>query len=270
MHLDNFKNKTVLITGAASGIGRGLAQYAATLDMNIALMDLNVDGLQETQALIPDASSLILECDVSNFDQYSKCKAEINREFGVVHVLFNNAGIFLEGRGWKVTTKNWARIIDVNLMSVINGQNLFVEDMIQSGENCHVVNTASMAGLIVAPALSPYTTTKHAVVGLTRSLYLDLEDEKVTVSVLCPGFIKTNITEREHSGLNLSEKALDNHESAQASREWLAENVKDAMDPKDFAQFVFKNMDKKAFWIVNDPELVHMYKEYSKEITTLL
>ena len=234
LQADIFTNKTVLITGAASGIGRGLALHAAKLQMNVVLMDLNKNGLSETHSLMADCPSMIIQCDVSNLEDFAKAKEQIESEFGTVHFLFNNAGIFLEGRAWKADQKNWQRIIDVNLMSIIYGLNLFVDEMVASQERCHIINTSSMAGIIVGPALAPYTTTKHAVVGLTRTLHEDLADnDKVGVSVLCPGLVQTNIIERDHLGLDLDESSIDQHESAKNNAQWLADGVKEGMSPED-------------------------------------
>tara|TARA_B110000967_G_scaffold203067_1_gene243054 strand:- start:91 stop:915 length:825 start_codon:yes stop_codon:yes gene_type:complete len=262
-----FDRKTALITGAASGIGRGLAVHAAGLGMNVVLMDLNAEGLAETQALIADSPSLVLKCDVSNLAEFTQCKEKIDAHFGMVHFLFNNAGIFLEGRAWKADQKNWKRIIDVNLMSVIYGLNLFVDEMIESNERCHIINTSSMAGIIVGPALAPYTTTKHAVVGLTRTLHEDLvQNDKVGVSVMCPGLVKTNIIERDHLGLDLDESSIDQHESAKNNAQWLADGVKDGMTTEDLATIVFSKIEQNEFWILTHPEFVDIYKDYSSEL----
>ena len=262
-----FDRKTALITGAASGIGRGLAVHAAGLGMNVVLMDLNAEGLAETQALIADSPSLVLKCDVSNLAEFTQCKEKIDAHFGMVHFLFNNAGIFLEGRAWKADQNNWKRIIDVNLMSVIYGLNLFVDEMIASNERCHIINTSSMAGIIIGPALAPYTTTKHAVVGLTRTLHEDLVgNEKVGVSVMCPGLVKTNIIERDHLGLDLDESSIDQHESAKNNAQWLADGVKDGMTTEDLATIVFKKIEQNEFWILTHPEFVEIYKDYSNEL----
>ena len=267
LQADMFNKKTALITGAASGIGRGLAVHAAGLGMNVVLMDLNEEGLAETQALIPDSPSLILRCDVSNLEEFTQCKEKIDAHFGMVHFLFNNAGIFLEGRAWKADQNNWKRIIDVNLMSVIYGLNLFVDEMIASNERCHIINTSSMAGIIIGPALAPYTTTKHAVVGLTRTLHEDLVgNEKVGVSVMCPGLVKTNIIERDHLGLDLDESSIDQHESAKNNAQWLADGVKDGMTTEDLATIVFKKIEQNEFWILTHPEFVEIYKDYSNEL----
>lgn len=268
LQADIFNNKTVLITGAASGIGRGLAIHAANLGMNVVLMDLNEDGLAETQSLIPDSPALALKCDVSNLEEFTHCKEKINTHFGMVHFLFNNAGIFLEGRAWKADQKNWKRIIDVNLMSVIYGLNLFVDEMINSNERCHIINTSSMAGIIVGPALAPYTTTKHAVVGLTRTLHEDLVDnDKIGVSVMCPGLVQTNIIERAHLGLDIDESSIDQHESAKNNAQWLADGVKDGMTTEDLATIVFKKIEDNEFWILTHPEFIEVYKSYSSELT---
>ena len=262
-----FDRKTALITGAASGIGRGLAVHAAGLGMNVVLMDLNAEGLAETQALIADSPSLVLKCDVSNLAEFTQCKEKIDAHFGMVHFLFNNAGIFLEGRAWKADQNNWKRIIDVNLMSVIYGLNLFVDEMIASNERCHIINTSSMAGIIIGPALAPYTTTKHAVVGLTRTLHEDLVgNEKVGVSIMCPGLVKTNIIERDHLGLDLDESSIDQHESAKNNAQWLADGVKDGMTTEDLATIVFKKIEQNEFWILTHPEFVEIYKDYSNEL----
>ena len=262
-----FKNKTTLITGAASGIGRGLALHAAKLQMNVVLMDLNEDGLNETHSLMTDCPSMVIQCDVSNLEDFTKAKEKIEDEFGSVHFLFNNAGIFLEGRAWKADQKNWQRIIDVNLMSVIYGLNLFVDEMIASQERCHIINTSSMAGIIVGPALAPYTTTKHAVVGLTRTLHEDLAgNDMVDVSVLCPGLVKTNIIERDHLGLDLDESSIDQHESAKNNAQWLADGVKEGMTPDDLATIVFKKIENNEFWILTHPEFIEVYSGYSREL----
>ena len=267
LQADIFTNKTALITGAASGIGRGLALHAAKLQMNVVLMDLNKDGLSETHSLMADCPSMIIQCDVSNLEDFSKAKEQIEDEFGSVHFLFNNAGIFLEGRAWKADQKNWQRIIDVNLMSVIYGLNLFVDEMIASQERCHIINTSSMAGIIVGPALAPYTTTKHAVVGLTRTLHEDLADnDKVGVSVLCPGLVQTNIIKRDHLGLDLDESSIDQHESAKNNTQWLADGVKEGMTPEDLATIVFKKIESNEFWVLSHPEFTEVYKIYSSEL----
>jgi len=267
LQADIFSNKTALITGAASGIGRGLALHAAKLKMNVVLMDLNADGLNETHGLMADCPAMIIQCDVSNLEDFTKAKEKIESEFGTVHFLFNNAGIFLEGRAWKADQKNWQRIINVNLMSVIYGLNLFVDGMIASKERCHIINTSSMAGIIVGPALAPYTTTKHAVVGLTRTLHEDLADnDKVGVSVLCPGLVKTNIIERDHLGLDLDESSIDQHESAKNNAQWLADGVKEGMTPEDLATIVFRKIENNEFWILTHPEFVEVYEAYANEI----
>ena len=267
LQADMFNKKTALITGAASGIGRGLAIHAAGLGMNVVLMDLNEEGLSETQALIPSSPTLVLKCDVSNLEEFTLCKEKIDAQFGMVHFLFNNAGIFLEGRAWKADQKNWKRVIDVNLMSVIYGLNLFVDEMINSNERCHIINTSSMAGIIVGPALAPYTTTKHAVVGLTRTLHEDLaQNDKVGVSVMCPGLVKTNIIERDHLGLDLDESSIDQHESAKNNAQWLADGVKEGMTTEDLAVIVFNKIEQNQFWILTHPEFIDVYKDYSSTL----
>jgi short-subunit dehydrogenase len=139
--------------------------------------------------------------------------------------------------------------------------------MIASQERCHIINTSSMAGIIVGHALAPYTTTKHAVVGLTRTLHEDLTDnDKVGVSVLCPGLVQTNIIERDHLGLDLDKSSIDQHESAKNNAQWLADGVKECITPIDLATIVFMKIENDEFWILTHPEFVEVYSGYSKEL----
>ena len=139
--------------------------------------------------------------------------------------------------------------------------------MVASQERCQIINTSSMAGIIVGPALAPYTTTKHAVVGLTRTLHEDLADnDMVGISVLCPGLVKTNIIERDHLGLDLDESSIDQHESAKNNAQWLADGVKEGMTPEELANIVFKKIENNEFWILTHPEFIEVYSGYSTEL----
>ena len=182
--------------------------------------------------------------------------------------MFNNAGIFIEGRSWKVKPKLWSRIFDVNVLSIVNMLNVFLDDMIYCDEDCHVINTSSMAGLIVGGYLSPYTTSKHAVIGLSRSLYEEMHssNHSVGVSVLCPGEVKTEIINNERNILGLKDDLLDRDKNTLEYKEFLANGVREGMEPIEVAKIVFEAIAHKKFWIFTHSDFKETYEGYANEI----
>ena len=183
-------NSVSLITGAASGIGRHLAIHASNLGHDVVLIDLDANGLDETKKLCSKAETFCI--DVGNYVQMLEVKEALDKKNIKVNYLFNNAGIFIEGRSWKTSPEMWNKIISTNLVGITNVLNVFLDQMLKTDTKGHIVNTASMAGVIVGGFLAPYTATKHAVVGLSRSLYEELKETNanIGVSVLCPGLSK--------------------------------------------------------------------------------
>jgi NAD(P)-dependent dehydrogenase (short-subunit alcohol dehydrogenase family) len=156
-------------------------------------------GLVETAALLPpDVDCMTAVCDVSDAAAVDRLADEAYERFGNVEVLFNNAGIFTAGSVWKSTPAEWHRVMSVNVMGVANGVRSFVPRMLESGRAAHIVNTASLAGLVSTPGFSVYTASKHAVVALTECLYQELVDAKslIGVSLLCPAWVSTGLADR--------------------------------------------------------------------------
>lgn len=191
----NLTNRIVVITGAGSGIGRELAVHAARRGATLSLCDRDEAGLQETLDLVR-AEGITAEghvVDVSDAEQMALFgKATIER-FGVPDLLINNAGIAVIGGLLDTTLPDWERLMGVNIMGVVHGINAFVPAMTERGSG-HVVNVASAAGLLANPQLGAYSATKHAVVGLSEALRIELAPHHVGVTAVCPGVINTAIT----------------------------------------------------------------------------
>ena len=198
--MKNLKGKTAVITGAASGFGRELAILCAGEGMNVVLADVDEKGLEGTEALLKGAPALRVKCDVRKPESVENVADQAYKKFGAAHLLFNNAGVAVGGPTWSTTLDERKWVLDVNLMGVVNGIRAFVPRMLkQKGADaeCHVVNTASVAGLISVPGSSIYCVSKHGVVTLSECLALDLGLTKapIGVSVLCPAFVNTGIAD---------------------------------------------------------------------------
>jgi NAD(P)-dependent dehydrogenase (short-subunit alcohol dehydrogenase family) len=194
--LSTFAGRTAVVTGAASGIGLGLARRCHERGMNVAMLDVEPGALSASAAAVGDPSRVLpLGADVRDPDRMTAVAAEVVDRFGAVHLLCNNAGISITGPAWEMTPDDWRWALDVNVVGVANGVRAFVPGMLEGGEEGHVVNTASLAGLTPMPHAAVYSATKAAVVALSEVMAFDLRDlgARVGVSVLCPGLVNTNI-----------------------------------------------------------------------------
>ena len=204
MALDNFRDKTTVITGAASGIGLSLALALAKRGARLMLADLDAQALDAAAGQVralqsTDGLVAVLPTDVSQREPVQHLAEQAFQRFGAVHLLCNNAGVAVGGPLQSVRIQDWHWVLGVNLWGVIHGIEAFVARMIQQSGPSHVVNTASMAGLIASTGMGIYNTSKAAVVSLSETLHRDLKGTGVGVSVLCPMGVKTRITESERS-----------------------------------------------------------------------
>jgi NAD(P)-dependent dehydrogenase (short-subunit alcohol dehydrogenase family) len=200
----DFKDKTAVLTGAGSGFGLECARIGARLGMKLVLVDVQVDALEaaanEMRGL--GAEVLARRVDVSDGAQMQALADAVRERFGAPHFVFNNAGVGAGGLVWENTVADWNWVLGVNLWGVIHGVRLFTPMMLEAAAadpewRGHIVNTASMAGLLTAPNMGIYNVSKHAVVALTETLYQDLRliTEQVSASVLCPYFVPTGISQ---------------------------------------------------------------------------
>jgi len=249
-----FKNRVAVVTGAASGIGRAIAGRCAAEGMRVVLADIEEFPLQEAAKALDGATVLPYRVDVSDASAMEQMAEAVYSEFGAVHLLFNNAGVAPDGKmTWAQTLDTWKWVIDVNLYGVIHGLRSFVPRMLAAGEEGHVVNTASVAGLHAGPLISPYYATKHAVVGLSESLYLELAMAKarLSASVPCPAFVKTKIGEssRNRPGGDATAGAGSNEFAAMVRG-----LIEQGASPESIADKVFDAIKAERFWILTHPE----------------
>jgi NAD(P)-dependent dehydrogenase (short-subunit alcohol dehydrogenase family) len=250
----NLAGKTAVVTGAASGIGYGLARHALELGMRVVMADIEEETLaraaSDAEAVFGDAVTS-LQTDVSEPEDWLRLKTESERRFGPVEVLFNNAGVTLPPRRtWELSTEDWRWLLDVNLWGVIYGLHTFLPEMVDR-DSGYVVNTASMAGLLPSDSMAPYAATKHAVVGLSETLFRDLESQgsRAHVSVLCAGPVATQIFDAERN------RQPRYGASLVAKQAVLPGALPLQMEPTDVARVVFDAIGEDRFWILTHPQL---------------
>ncbi len=202
--ITDFKNKTAVLTGAASGFGLECARIGARLGMNLVLADVQQDALDKAAAEIEVAGAKVLafKLDVSKAGEVEALGRAVQQRFGAPHFVFNNAGVGAGGLIWENSVEDWEWVIGVNLMGVAHGIRVFTPMMLEAAQKDpgylgHIVNTASMAGLLNAPNMGIYGASKHAVVSMSETLYQDLSlvTNQIGASVLCPFFVPTGITQ---------------------------------------------------------------------------
>lgn len=202
--MKDFQNKVAVITGGASGFGREFAIIGARLGMKLVLADVQQDALDKTRAELESqgAQVLAVRCDVRKAEQVQALADATMEKFGAVHLVFNNAGVGSGGLIWENSVADWEWVLGVNLWGVIHGVRVFTPLMLEcankeQGYQGHIVNTASMAGLLNPPNMGIYNVSKHAVVSLSETLYHDLQlvEAPIGVSVLCPYFVPTGISQ---------------------------------------------------------------------------
>jgi len=254
-----FKGKVAVITGAASGIGRGIAERCVSEGMKVVLADIDEVNLVKAEAELKALGGNVLgvTTDVSKRTDVERLARQTLDAFGQVHLLVNNAGIGAGGSPWEATWNDWEWAIGVNLWGVIHGVKVFTPLMLAQNVECHIVNTASAAGLVVGSGSAPYAATKHAVVALSENLYLALQQRgaQVKVSVLCPGLVQTNIINAElHRPASLKNEAVEMTAERQAGLTLLKAAIDAAMPPVQVADKVFDAIRNEQFYILTHPE----------------
>jgi NAD(P)-dependent dehydrogenase (short-subunit alcohol dehydrogenase family) len=261
--MQDFKNKVAVITGAASGLGREFANIAAGLGMKLVLADVQVDALERTTEELQEQGAEVLSmvCDVRKGAHVEELATAAMVRFGGVHLVFNNAGVGSGGLIWENSEADWEWVLGVNLWGVIHGVRVFTRLMLECakrepGYQGHIVNTASMAGLLNAPAMGVYNVSKHAVVSLTETLYHDLQlvEAPIGTSVLCPYFVPTGISQSHRNRPDDVAKSDKPTASQLASQALTAKAVESGkVSAVDVARMTFDAIREGQFYIYSHP-----------------
>ena len=261
--MKEFSGRTAVITGAGSGFGLEASRIAARRGMNVVMADVQADALERAAAEIEGLGAKVLaqRVDVSKAADMEALGRAVAHRFGAPHVVFNNAGVGAGGLVWENTLADWEWVLGVNVMGVVHGVRIFTPMMLDAaakdpGYEGHIVNTASMAGLLNPPNMGVYNVSKHAVVSLSETLYQDLHlvTEQVSASVLCPFFVPTGISASERN------RPAD----APAAQPTRSQLIGRAMNDRavgsgkvsaaDVARFVFEAIESDRFYIYSHPK----------------
>jgi NAD(P)-dependent dehydrogenase (short-subunit alcohol dehydrogenase family) len=249
-----FKDRVAVVTGAASGIGLALAERFAAEGMKIVMADIEVAALASAETTVRRQASAVLavKVDVARHEDVERLARETYATFGAAHVLCNNAGVAVIGAAHEHSLADWQWVINVNLWGVIHGVRAFLPRMLAGGDEGHIVNTASMAGLTTAPFMSVYDVTKHGVVALSECMYKELRlmSAPIGVSVVCPGLVDTAIMRSSRNRpADLSEEGKAGP-MAQAFGQALSDRLAGGYSPSEVAEQVIAGIREDRFYIV--------------------
>jgi NAD(P)-dependent dehydrogenase (short-subunit alcohol dehydrogenase family) len=261
--MKNFKDRVVVITGGASGLGREFANRAAGLGMQLVLADVQHDALDQARAELEagGARVLAMACDVRKGEQVQALADAAMARFGAVHLVFNNAGVGAGGLIWENSQADWEWVLGVNLWGVIHGVRVFTRLMLDCAARDpafegHIVNTASMAGLLNAPTMGVYNVSKHAVVALSETLYHDLQlvEAPIGASVLCPYFVPTGISQSHRNRPDDVKMVAGPTASQKAAQAMTAKAVESGkVSAGDVARMTFDAIAAGQFYIYSHP-----------------
>jgi NAD(P)-dependent dehydrogenase (short-subunit alcohol dehydrogenase family) len=257
--MKHFHNKVAVITGAASGFGREFARIAASRGMRLVLADIEETALNAVAELHRANGVAVLAqvTDVSKAAEVDSLAALTQSQFGGAHLVFNNAGVAAGGLIWESSERDWDWVMNVNVRGVVNGMRAFMPQLIAAqarGEEAHMVNTASVAGLVNAPMMGVYNVSKHAVVSLSESLFHDVQSQelKIGVSVLCPAFVPTGIHLSERNRPSEFKDESGPTESQIKSREAANKAVTSGKKTAaDIAELSFAAIEAEQFYILS-------------------
>ena len=258
--MKNYQGKTAVITGAGSGFGLEVARIAASRGMNLVLCDVQADALEKAAAEFDGHQVLAERIDVAKASEMEALAAAVKLRFGAPNFVFNNAGVGSGGLVWENSLADWEWVLGVNLMGVVHGVRLFTPMMIEAAAadpsfEGHIVNTASMAGMVNAPNMGVYNVSKHAVVSLSETLFQDLAlvTDQIHASVLCPYFVPTGITQSHRN--RPSELAANKPTKSQLIGQAMSSKAVSSgkVTAAEVAAMVFAAMDEDRFYVFSHP-----------------
>ena len=267
--MKNFEGKTVVITGAASGIGKALAEKFAKEKMQVVLADIEEEALEKTVANLRQYQHRVIgiKTDVLVEESIKELFAKANEEYGNIHILCNNAGIGANSGTkaiWEIDKNDWDWVMGVNYQAVLHGLQTFIPHMLEHGEEGHAVTTVSLAGLM--PGAGTYGVSKHAVMALTEALSRDLvaRGAKINASVLCPGFVNTNIDNSERNRPNHLGKSEE--VEAPVGAEIMSAMLRQGKKPEEIADIVYEAIKENIFYILSHPAWDDSLRSHFKNI----
>lgn len=258
--MERFTGRTAVITGAGSGLGLALARALANEGAHLVLADINAHDLAAAEASLRPTKAEItsIVTDVAWEGSVNALAAAARAHFGAIHLLFNNAGVAISGPIWEHTAADWQWVLGVNLLGVVNGVRAFAPSMLQQIEASHIVNTASVAGLISPPGFSAYTVTKHAVVAYSEVLYQDLvkANAKIGVSVLCPAYFPTRISDSARNRpADLRNRDAETPAENEAAAQTRAAVERGKLSADDIARITLDGIRAGRFYILPHPNI---------------
>jgi len=273
--ITNFKGKTAVLTGAGSGFGLECARIGAKLGMKLVLVDVQQDALDQASAELKATGAEVLsfKLDVSSAEQMEAMGRAVFERFGAPHFVFNNAGVGSGGLIWENSVKDWEWVLGVNVMGVVHGVRIFTPMMLEAAAKDptwqgHIVNTASMAGLLNPPNMGVYNVSKHAVVALSETLYQDLRlvTDQIGASVLCPFFVATGISQSHRN--RPAELANSKPTKSQLIQQAMTGKAVGAgkVTAADVAQRVFDAMAANQFYIYSHPKAINSVQTRLEDI----
>jgi NAD(P)-dependent dehydrogenase (short-subunit alcohol dehydrogenase family) len=259
------KGRTAVITGAGSGFGLELSRIAAREGMNLVMADVQQDALDRAVEEIRGLGAQVLgfRLDVAKAAEVESMGEAVRERFGAPHLVFNNAGVGAGGLIWEHTLKDWEWVVGVNLMGVAHGVRVFTPMMLEAAQadpsyEGHIVNTASMAGLLNAPNMGVYNVTKHAVVAMSETLYQDLRlvTDQIGASVLCPFFVPTGIHQSERNRPADLKQSLGTPTKSQLIAQAMSDKAVTSgkVTAAQVAQFVMDAVREGRFYIYSHPK----------------
>jgi len=272
--LKEFRDRIAVVTGAASGIGKAMAERFAAEGMKVVMADVEGPALDAAARELEDKGALVLPVltDVSKAESVQALAKRTFEEFGRVDLLCNNAGVGGgTGLSWNCTLADWQWVMGVNLWGVIHGVKFFLPRMVEQGDDAHIVNTASLAGLISGPGLAIYSVTKHAVVSLSETLFheLRLAGSQVGVSVLCPGWVDTKIMDSSRNRPEALQNKPEEEKTlpqAEAMEQMVRGLLAQGSPPSDIAEKVFEAVRDRRFYVLPHPQYTHMIRTRMEDI----
>ncbi len=256
--MDNLGGKVAVVTGAGSGIGKAMAERFVAEGMRVVLADLDEVRLRNVESQLTESGGDVfpVAVDTALEDSVQSLTQKALDRYGAIHVMCNNAGVVGTGDPWSGPMSVWEWVVGINLYGVVHGIRAVLPIMQEQGEG-HIVNTASMAGLLAMPGAAPYNVTKHGVVALSEGLFIELKSvgSPVGVSVLCPGFVRTELMEKMTWADRLGQQPVaTTNPIGQMMDQALKDGVENGISPTDVAGRVVDAIRAEQFWILTHPE----------------